>query len=457
MPVTFALFSAFRPHRAAFLSLFVAALVLPVGFGWELPGVTSLDKSTIPLISAWAACVFTASGQLRYLRLSGLTLLFIAVIAIGCMATAITNGDPYFVYGLGLQGLSLYDGVGLLRALSFSMLLPYLLGRMLVREVAQVEDLLRPFVAGFLIYSLPMLWEIRMSPQLHTTVYGYFPHSFIQQMRAGGFRPVVFFGHGLPLAITMSFAILGSVILWRRGRTIRGLPSAAVTAYLSGVLVLCKTFSAMIYAYGGGALIYFTSAKTQMRVALAIACFTLAYPVMRSFDVFPTQALTSFFGSASEDRSESLAFRFENEDILLDHAMERPMFGWGGYGRNRVFSDDQRDVSVTDGLWIILIGQLGVVGFVGVFGLMLLPIFQAPRAMANLRSASDRRVLASLALIVALSWVDSLPNSMSGGQLMLFVTGAFSGVVATYQRPRPLRREPKKEPVPVSATGEPLR
>lgn len=51
-------------------------------------------------------------------------------------------------------------------------------------------------IAG-LIYTVPMLYEIRMSPQLHTIFYGYFPHSFGQQARGGGFRPVVFMGHGL--------------------------------------------------------------------------------------------------------------------------------------------------------------------------------------------------------------------------------------------------------------------
>jgi hypothetical protein len=450
VPLTFALFSAFRPYRAAFISLLVALLALPVGYGWEARGLTYLDKETIPLLSAIAACVLTAPAEFRHLRLRGPTVWLLLALAAGCLMTAFTNSDAHSVGRTVLQGLTLWDGVGLLRAIAFPMLLPYLLGRMLVRDVAQLEYLLRPLVLGFLVYSLPMLWEIRMSPQLHTIVYGYFPLSFAQQTRAGGFRPVVFVGHGLPLAILTSFAVLANAMLWQRRRRIQGLPPALVSAYLGGIIVLCKTLSAMLYGAVGTALMFFCSPKTQLRISVAIACLALGYPLLRTVDLFPTGLLTKASDAASKDRSDSLAFRFANEDVLLKHAWERPLFGWGGYGRNRVFDEEGIDVSVPDGLWIILVGQIGIVGFVGVFGLMLLPILQCRRAVANLRSASDRRLLSSFALLIALNWADSLPNALSGGELMVFATGALSGVVATYRGPRPMRREPKKPAVPAA-------
>jgi hypothetical protein len=449
VPLTFALFSAFPPHRAAFASLLGAALLLPVGYGWQLPGVTFLDKETIPLLSAILACLLTAPREFRHLRLQGWTLGLVAAIAASSMATALTNGDDYSFGGAFMQGLTLWDGVGLLRERLFQIVLPFLLGRMLIRDVRQLEQMLRALAFGFLVYSLPMLWEVRMSPQLHNTVYGYLPYSFAQQVRAGGFRPVVFVGHGLPLAIMTSFAVLASAILWRRRRKIGGLPAATVTLYLGAVVALCKTLSAVLYASAGTAAGFFASAKTQLRAGVAIACIALAYPLLRTLDVFPTAVLTEISDSASKDRSESLAFRFENEDILLKHAWERPLFGWGGYGRNRVLNEEGTDTSVTDGFWIILIGQLGVVGFASVFGLMLLPIFQCGRAVRNVGSGSDRRMLASCALLIALNWADSLPNAMSGGLMMVFATGAFSGVVETYQTARATRPQPKKAATPL--------
>ena len=37
-------------------------------------------------------------------------------------------------------------------------------------------------------------------------------------------------------------------------------------------------------------------------------------------------------------------------------ALDRPVFGWGGWGRSRLHDDQGRDVSVTDGLCIISAG-----------------------------------------------------------------------------------------------------
>jgi hypothetical protein len=179
---------------------------------------------------------------------------------------------------------------------------------------------------------------------------------------------------------------------------------------------------------------------------MLISCIVVTYPLLRSFDLFPTSILVDMSDSASSARSDSLAFRFENEDRLLAHARERWLFGWGGFGRNRIFSapdSDEGEKAVTDGLWIILLGEVGAVGFLGVFGLMVLPIFQAGRALRHVRSEADRRLLASVALLIALNWADSLPNALSGGVLMIFATGAFSGVVATYRLPRRSRQERK--------------
>jgi hypothetical protein len=459
-PVTFALFASYPPYKAAFLSTLFGSLLLPVGYAWDLPGVTTLDKATIPLLSSYLACVFLAPREFRHLRVQGWTLALIATLAIGSVITAVTNSDHYSIGPITIQGLTPWDGVAIFRKWVFSLLLPYLLGRMLMRNVAQLEALLRPLVFGFLLYSLAMLWEIRMSPQLHTTVYGYFPHSFLQQARSGGFRPVVFVGHGLPLAILTSFAVLASAMMWKRGMRIRGLPPAGVTAYLAAVVVLCKTYSAMAYASVGTALIYFCSPKTQARVAAAIACIVLAYPLLRTFDLFPTTTLTSLSDSADAERSESLAFRFTNEDLLLAHARQRALFGWGSYGRNRVFNEDGTDIAVTDGLWIILLGESGAVGFLSAFGLMLLPVLQTGRALRNVRSESDRRLLASFALLIALNWADSLPNALSGGLIMLFLTGAFSGVVSAYQKPRPVPQELAKPALATTGSFgamEPLR
>ena len=58
-----------------------------------------------------------------------------------------------------------------------------------------------------------------------------------------------------------------------------------------------------------------------------------------------------------------------------DDPQERPLFGWGGWSRARVFNEQGLDVSSVDGAWVGFIGKSGWVGYIGLFGLFCLPIF----------------------------------------------------------------------------------
>ena len=62
------------------------------------------------------------------------------------------------------------------------------------------HNFLTAYMIAGLIYSLPMLLEIRFAPQFSYWFYGYWIELFDQQIRFGGYRPVVFMGHGLVTA-----------------------------------------------------------------------------------------------------------------------------------------------------------------------------------------------------------------------------------------------------------------
>jgi len=137
----------------------------------------------------------------------------------------------------------------------------------------------------------------------------------------------------------------------------------------------------------------------------------VSYPLLRSQGLFPTNALVSAAESISTERAASLKYRFDNEDMLLERAFERPALGWGRYGRSRVYDSEGRDMSVTDGRWIITFGEAGLLGFVAEFGLLSLGIFRAASAFRRIDSPVDKLFLSSLSLIVAVSLLDLLPNS----------------------------------------------
>ncbi len=74
------------------------------------------------------------------------------------------------------------------------------------------------------------------------------------------------------------------------------------------------------------------------------------------------------------------------------------------------------------------LGIHGVFGFVAVFGLLLTPIVLAQRQLRRSRSLQGAGLVGILALIVAISAVDLIPNAMLTS-FTVFLSGALAGVV----------------------------
>ena len=423
-------------------------LLLPAGWGIKFPMIPPIDKTTIPSVSALIICLWMRRNALAAWKHFGVIEVAALVYVCSPVVTALLNGDDVRGAGAALPGVGLYDG---LSTVEFQLLqiIPLLLARQFLRDPRDTATLLRTFVIAGLVYSLPMLLEVRLSPQLHNWVYGYFPHSFLQQIRAGGFRPVVFLGHGLLVAFLTMISVLAAAALWRsRTRVAPLLPPVAVTIYLSAVLIFCKSLGAVVYAIVLLPLVRFASAKLQLRVAAVLTIVALLYPSLRAADLVPAESLLSLAASVSEDRAESLGTRFYNEKLLLDHASERFWFGWGRFGRNRVIDlETGKEESITDGLWILAMGQFGYVGFLAQFGLWALIVFRAVGAARRIADPISRNRLATLALIFAVYIIDQLPNAPIS-PLMWLIAGALLGRAEDAHRVRRPARQPGSPPAP---------
>jgi hypothetical protein len=158
-------------------------------------------------------------------------------------------------------------------------------------------------------------------------------------------------------------------------------------------------------------IVRFAKPQTQLRFAVVLVILTLLYPTLRTAKLFPTQTLVELANKISPERSRSLDFRFSQEDQLLQHESERFFFGWGRFGRFRVFSEYGADRSVTDGAWIITMGQFGFIGFLAEFGLIAMGVFRAALVFKFVNSERHRVLLAAMALIVAINLVECLPNA----------------------------------------------
>jgi hypothetical protein len=422
-------------------SIVAGYLLLPTRAGVDLPLMPLIDKEVIPALTAAILLAFGmgaakvgdlhhAGGQVgaasgESWRMGPFLPLVLLLVASPVM-TVLTNPEPLAYGPLVLPGLRPYDAISIISRLAL-IALPFLLA---MRYLASPEShvvLLKVIVIGLLVYSLPMLFEVRMSPQLNVMFFGFFPHQFEQHVRAGGYRPVVFLHHGLILAILVAMAIIAAGALWRQ-RLFEGKRAGQwffAGLYLMLVLFLSNSLGAFAIAMMFAPAVLLLGTRGQMLVAGAIAVIVLLYPILRSADLIPVDRIVAVAERVSADRAASFQFRIDNEDALGVRAAEKPFAGWGTWGRNQIFDPETgRMLSVTDGIWIIVIGSYGWLGYIAQFGLLTLPTLMLAFGR---RSAALTPATAGLSLVMAVNLLDLLPNSpltpitwMVGGALAGF-------------------------------------
>jgi hypothetical protein len=431
-----------KPENACFTIIIASILFLPQRVGIKFPFVPPLTRESLPYVCLFLAYVARQPRWAARNRLGrGLDVL-VLVMMVASVVTAALNPD-FLSYGkyrpTTLPGLTVKDGLAMAGEDLLVAGMPFMLGRLLIRDEKTATRLLTVFAVGGLVYSLFIFVELRMSPQIHRWIYGYTPRpaDFEQLMRSGGFRPTVFTTHPLALVMFMLNSVLAAFLLQRNRRKLLGWPWRPFAFYLFAVLILCKSTAAVVYALIAVPLVAFAKPRNQLRVAIVIAVIVISYPALRGSDLFPTRSLVSMATSAlGPDRAQSLAFRFDNEDQLLDKAAKRKFFGWGPYGRNLVYDPNWgNNISVTDGEWIIHFGMRGVVGALLRFLLLVVPIWRALRAIRKVEDNHERVLLAGTTTMLAFSTLDLLPNAMFMNYPFL-LAGAVVGMTRIFTAPK---------------------
>ena len=420
-----------RPVVTATLwTILGAQLLLPVGTFFKFEMVPQFDKNSIPSLCALIGCMLATGRVVRFGKKCGVVEALMGIYLFSPLVTSLLNGDPIYVGSTILPGVGVYDGLSAVLG-QFIFLIPFLLGRQLLRRPEDLQSVFSVLVVAGAAYSLLLLFEIKMSPQLHFRLYGYFPSDFIQEVREdGGFRPMVFMGHGLIASFFAMTVAVASAVLWRVKTAIFRVRPAVVTTYLAVVLVLCKSGAALVYGALLIPLVRWTKPRFQLRVAVLLVGLALAYPTMRIAEIFPTTTMEDVAIGINYQRGYSLKFRFDQEETLLQRASQRFLFGWGRFGRNRIYIENWEgaagDASVTDGRWIITLGQFGFVGFLAEFGLIGIAVFFAANALRFVQSFRHAVLLAGLALLVSVNIVELLPNSTLS-PLTWLLTGTLLG------------------------------
>lgn len=413
---------------AAILLLLIPLLFLPERVGMDLPGIPPLDKGSIPALMVLFIWMF-GKDKIKFFSLPKDRILKLLVILLFLhpIGTWLSNTNGYYVGPRYLPGLTFDDLVSMEFNSLCRTFVPFVVGWKILNTQESHQKILKYFLVFGLGYSLLMLWEIRMSPQLHNTVYGFFPHSFSQQIREGGFRPVVFTSHGLVLAMLCAYWVIISAALYRAKDAALKNRGFWIMLYLFVVLVLCKTLGALVLTLIFMPCVLFLNTRKQLKIAAVLAYIVLFYPMLRTEGLIPINGIADLAKSYNEDRAGSLIVRINNEEMLLELAAEKKYFGWGGWGRNRIYDERSgRDITITDGFWIIVVGIFGWAGYLSIFGLLTYPIISLWRCVK--KGGMEVSIYSSCIVVIAImNLIDLLPNS-SISSLTLMLVGAIYGL-----------------------------
>ncbi|NTU93699.1 MAG: hypothetical protein HGA56_06760 [Chlorobiaceae bacterium] len=415
IPFVILLFRKFEARQAAAIAFVAGWMFLPVA-ALNLPGLPDYTKTTAVCAGILAGAYLFDKERFSNFRFSAHDI----PMLLWCIA-------PFF--SSVANGLGPYDGLSQTMYQAITWGLPYYIARVYFSDFGSMKLLALAIFIGAVAY-IPFCWfELIMSPQLHRLTYGYHQSNFLQTLRdGGGFRPMVYMEHGLMTAMWMVLGVfLGTWLLYCKelpGRLLF-VPTRWLLLGLIFTVVMMKSVGAIVLLLIGLAIVYLSQKMKNTVLVVVMLCVPLLYTYTRTTGIWDGKNLSGFVAEKfSATRAQSLQFRFDNETILIDKALSGTFFGWGGYGRSRVYSKSGKDISITDGLWIITLGQNGIYGLVTMFVAIQMPaLLFIRRVKPELWSMGAWGAPAVMAIFMGIYMIDNLLNGMINPIYMLFNGG----------------------------------
>jgi len=425
IPLVIGLFALLPARRALIITFFAGWMFLPLA-SYRLQSMPDYDKVlAISVACTIGALIFDASTLLSFRpRLIDLPAAF------WCIAPFLSSVH---------NGLGPWDGLSSMLEIVLYWGFPYFLGRCYFRTLPDLKELAMGFALAGLVY-LPLCWfEFRFSAQLHGLVYAIKTAGITRygEMGLPFYRPGVFMGNGLIVSMFMGGATICAFYLWFTGAVKRlfGFPFLVYVVALYLTTMLCQVMGAAVLVNAGLAVICMTRwSKNRVFFAVMLA-MPLLYIGTRANALWTGESIVSFIvENISERRGKSLEVRFENETPLISKALEERWLGWGRWGRSRVVNEQGRDISITDGLWVIYFGRHGLVGLTGFVGMILLPVvvfcWRLPGRFWGLASVAP---MVALCTVTTLYMFDSLMNSTIN-PVVTMLMGAIAGTTAVFKQ-----------------------
>ncbi len=436
--VVLILFTVMPPKRAVIVGMLGSWMFLPMA-GYQISGLPDITKMSITCVTVCVAALMFDTGRFARLRWSAMDFAMLAWIVVPLLSSV-------------SAGYGAYDGFSGMLNQFVSWGMPYIIGRLYFNELSGLRELAIGIFVGGLVYVPFVLFEARMSPQLHTWIYGFHQHVFAQSKRGGGWRPTVFMQHGLAVAMFMGTAAVCGMWLWRAGR-LRNLASVPTWLLSLGLFVTaaaCRSMFALMLMLLGTTVLFVTRTTGIRLWIMIMIAICPVYATVRTTGVWDAGALREWASSLGEDRLGSLDTRLRSEDTLLRAVKQNLLFG--GAHLEYVFTEARisGDQFISDGLWIITLGKYGVVGLVSLFGVLLGPpalfFFRNRFSEVNRPLSAGAAVLACVLILYA---IDNLLNAMvnpiyllaSGGLVVVRTEIQVERAVNPAASPVPLRNE----------------
>lgn len=415
------------PARAGILATLICGwLFLPIA-KLSVIGVPDYDKLVATNLAMLLGCLIFHSKQLFSVKLAW----WDTPLLLWCLAPSFASLT---------NDLGAYDAlsVGVRQALIWA--LPYWIGRAYFDSAEAMRDAAIALVIGGLVYVPLCLIEVRLSPQLHSWVYGFHQNQFWRNVRFDGFRPVVFMQSGLMVGTWMSTATVVAFWSWVTGRErIGGAPWPVIVGVLLVTTVLCKAlYAILLMIVALGLLMTLRKLKTFAPLYLLLLCVP-AYMAVRSTGAVPAEDFAAAAAPAfGADRAQSLEARLLQEDALVQHVAERRLFGWGGWRRSWPVDPftGEFELRGLDGLWTIVLGENGVYGLFTLFAMLLLPVLLVLQRYTPADfNRAEYGATAALSVALLLFACDSLLNGMVNPFYVVLAGGLSSLSVAAERTP----------------------
>lgn len=409
VPLTVILFLTIPPRTAVLCSVIGGVLFLPMTT-YDLPGFPEYSKTTAIALGLLLGGLLSGNRGTPSFHWQRHDLPMALWCFLCPVATSLAND------------LGLYDGLSGALQFYLGWGVFYWAGRRYFAESSSLGALCRGIILGGLLYVPLCLFELRMSPQLSNIFYGFFPHSWVQHVRYGGYRPVVFMQHGLMVALWMSLSFTVAFWLWRSKRIIhmQGIPMGFLVLSLLIVAIYCRSANGWFFlSLGLACYLYFILSGSPRLFRLLVIAIPL-YIAARITNMVPLEYIQRkaeiFFDDA---RITSLTSRLTQENLFSSRALEHLVWGWGGWDRGWPVDPDtgQKVVRAVDSLWVIIFSGYGIVGLTSLFLAMLigpLILFGKGGTRNNMNANDEPRCIYStvLSLVVVFFMIDSLFNGM---------------------------------------------